>query len=85
MSDITSAKRAPEWLYKYQPFTTRSLEILIRRELFFPQPHHLNDPFDTALTFATDEERSADNHLVAGAPRVPRLEPPRSRSRPLVR
>ena len=36
-------------LYKYRPYTVRSLEILIDRAIYFAAPHQLNDPYDCQL------------------------------------
>jgi len=51
MSDST----LPERLYKYQPFTTRALENLKNRQIWFSAPIAFNDPFDCG-TVAYDVE-----------------------------
>jgi hypothetical protein len=37
---------AKEFAFKYRPLDERALEIISKRELYFPFPSELNDPFD---------------------------------------
>lgn len=50
----------PPRLYKYEPFTTRSLENLKAQSIFFGPPSGFNDPYDCAfvpnIRRPTDEE-----------------------------
>ena len=41
----------PPRLYKYQPFSARTLTSLKSRELWFGAPSGLNDPFDCAVPY----------------------------------
>jgi hypothetical protein len=41
----------PPKLYKYQPYTTQSLDNLKNRQLWFSKPSRFNDPFDCAIHF----------------------------------
>src|SRR2546427_1240998 len=45
----------PAHLYKYQPFSTRSLENLKNRTLWFSAPAMFNDPFDCALSVVRED------------------------------
>lgn len=39
-----------EILYKYRPYAARSLELLIRKEIYFASPDKLNDPYDCRVS-----------------------------------
>lgn len=36
-------------LYKYREYTLRSLEMFINKQIYFPKPEELNDPFDCRM------------------------------------
>lgn len=36
-------------LYKYRKYSARSLEVLIKKEIYFASPDQLNDPYDCRL------------------------------------
>lgn len=46
------AQRAqvPTHLYKYQPYSTKALENLKNRQIWFSAPAHFNDPYDCAIS-----------------------------------
>lgn len=50
----------PKRLYKYQSYNCHSIENLIKRQIYFPKPLELNDPFDCNVQFnfslTTEEE-----------------------------
>ena len=61
-------------LYKYRSYSARSLEMLIKREIYFASPEQLNDPYDcrlnvrdalsAAITKAAETKNQAlDKHL----------------------
>lgn len=49
----------PKRLYKYRPFSTRTLEILVADKLFYADPSTFNDPLDSRPTLEPDIEVSA--------------------------
>lgn len=42
--------RTDHILYKYRAYSARSLEMLLRREVYFAPPDKLNDPYDCQLS-----------------------------------
>ena len=56
-------------LYKYRAYSARSLEMLIRRELYFAAPASLNDPYDCQInirdSLAIAIERATDIKNIA--------------------
>ena len=55
----------PDRLFKYQPFTVRSLRNLKDRTLWFSAPKKFNDPFDCALS-VFDEPNDEDLNRLLG-------------------
>ncbi|MBI1984456.1 MAG: DUF2971 domain-containing protein [Acidobacteria bacterium] len=57
-------------LYKYRPYSARSLEMLIKREIYFASLEQLNDPYDCrlnvsdALSVAIAKASSAKNQAL---------------------
>ena len=47
-------------LYKYRPYSVRSLEILIKKELYFASPQQLNDPYDCQLSIVDTLSEAID-------------------------
>lgn len=45
----------PKHIYKYEPFTTQSLQNLKAQSLYFSSPLNFNDPYDCALSTAVNE------------------------------
>ncbi|HEY1926618.1 MAG TPA: DUF2971 domain-containing protein [Caulobacteraceae bacterium] len=52
-------KTPPFRLYKYRPFSNRSLEMLVEDRLFFADPTTFNDPLDSKPTLVTDVDAAA--------------------------
>ena len=51
---------APSRLYKYEPFTSQSLQNLKNQTIYFGTPLHSNDPYDCALSPSIQEPSDAD-------------------------
>ena len=45
----------PSKLYKYQPYTTQTLENLKKRQIWFSKPSRFNDPFDCGIQYQLSE------------------------------
>ena len=54
----------PPSLFKYQPFSTRSLQNLKTRTLWFSSAVMFNDPFDCAFSLRSDELRPEDFEIL---------------------
>jgi len=63
----SSSTSIPVKLYKYQPFSQHPEENLKKRQIYFPTPSELNDPFDCAVPFkltdSTNEELGIAFHM----------------------
>ena len=55
MNQEPTSRPVPPRLYKYQPFTERTLTNLNRREVWFARPETFNDPFDCALALRIED------------------------------
>lgn len=59
-------------LYKYRSYSAQSLEVLIKKEIYFASPDQLNDPYDChlvisdALSAAIEKARSDGNSGLEG-------------------
>jgi hypothetical protein len=58
--------QVPTHLYKYQPYSTKALENLKSRQIWFSAPAHFNDPYDCAIsavqTFSDSDLRKLFDH-----------------------
>lgn len=65
----------PPCLYKYEPFTTRSLENLKAQSIYFGPPSGFNDPYDCAfvpnICRPTDDEVEAIRTIYLRDPETP--------------
>jgi hypothetical protein len=56
---LSNKNRIPARLYKYRPFSNRTLDVLVADQLFFADPSTFNDPLDTKPVLATDVDAAA--------------------------
>ena len=64
------SRKIPSKLYKYQPYTTWSLDNLKDRRLWFSKPSEFNDPFDCAIDLDI-AEMSEDEWRIVYEKKVP--------------
>lgn len=55
---LESVIKLPQFLYRYRPVTTQSLEALRTNRLYFSSSNYYDDPFDTFLYINTDAIRT---------------------------
>ena len=61
-------------LYKYRQYTAQSLEIIINRELYFPSPQQLNDPYDCQFSIP-----NALQAAITSVDTIPKIKEPMSK------
>jgi hypothetical protein len=47
---MTDFPKQKNYIYKFVPFSTNTLKLLIKGEIYFGIPHNLNDPFEGEFT-----------------------------------
>jgi hypothetical protein len=57
--------QAPDLFYRYQPFSSRSLQSLCEDTLYFCHPGHFNDPLDCKPTLECDSSTADLRSLLA--------------------